>query len=212
MASSFFWNGHYFASQALGRLFKDVVPDLLRHQGMSTAILIDGAYLDAICKWDLQGQRIDFAALIEQMAGGDLVAIKTYYHCPVWLSEPPTQEERRRQAAQRAFFAVLTRRFGLAVKLGKTTRTVTPAGDVIYGQRKVDVMLAVDLTAAALTDRATRISLLCGNADLTGAVRVARLAGVRTTLWHREHENCLAGAMLKAQASELRLVAAYLTY
>ena len=171
---------------------------------MSTAILIDGAYLDAVCKWDLHGQRVDFAALLDLMSEGDSIASKTYYHCPVWLSEPPTEEERKRQAAQRSFFAVMSRRFGFSVKLGKTTRTVTPLGDVIFGQRKVDVLMAVDLVAAALKDRVDRIALLSGNPDLSSAVRVARLAGVPTVLWHGHNERCQATAGLKGQASEIR--------
>lgn len=177
---------------------------------MTTAILIDGAYLDAVCKWDLHGSRIDFAALLEQMADGDVIVSKTYYHCPVWLSEPPTEDERRRQSAQRKFIAVLTRRFGLSVKLGKTTRFVTPSGDVIYGQRKVDVLMAVDIAATALKGKVTQIALLSGNTDLAGAVSIARHAAVPTTLWHGEHASCRAGAGLKSQAALSHLVPATL--
>lgn len=173
---------------------------------MTTAILIDGAYLDAVCKWELQGQRVDFASLLEHMANGDSIASKTYYHCPVWLSEPPSQDERRRQSAQRSFFALLTRRFGFSVKLGKTTRIVTPSGDVIFGQRKVDVLMAVDLLSIALSGSANQIALLSGNPDLAGCVRIARRAQVPTTLWHSENPKCMAGAELKSQANDVQVL------
>lgn len=179
---------------------------------MSTAIFIDGAYLDAVCKWDLHGARIDFKILIEQMADGDAIASKTYYHCPVWLSEPPSEDERRRQSAQRAFFAVMTRRFGFSVKLGKTVRTVTASGDTIFNQRKVDVLMAVDITNAALARRTDRIALLSGNADLAVAVRIARQSSIPTTVWCGTDARSQTGMELKAQAEkskEIRLAAVH---
>lgn len=173
---------------------------------MSTAILIDGAYLDAVCKWDLQGARVDFAALLEQMADGDTIASKTYYHCPVWLSEPPTEDERRRQSAQRSFFALLTRKFGFSLKQGKTTRTVMQSGGVVFAQRKIDVLMTLDIAVAALTGRATQIALLAGNADLASAVSIARRGGVPTKLWHGEGANCRVGAELISQAKLSKLI------
>jgi len=173
---------------------------------MTTAILIDGAYLDAVCKWDLQGQRVDFASLLEHMANGDTIARKTYYHCPVWLSEPPSEDERHRQSAQRSFFALLTRRFGFSVKLGKTTRIVASSGQVIFGQRKSDVLMAVDIVQSAFSGGISRIALLSGNADLAGSVRIARLAKIPTTLWYSENNKCMAGAELKSQAQEKQIL------
>ena len=75
------------------------------------AVLIDGGYLDKVCERQFARQRVDLGKLPEASrprAGLDPRAQlfrAYYYHCPVFVGDPPTAASRR---ASRSFAATST--------------------------------------------------------------------------------------------------------
>ena len=71
------------------------------------AIFIDGVYLDHVLRDQFGGAQIDYRLLSETLAGDADMLCTYYYHCPMYQSNPPTQDERDRYAAQRRFSQLL---------------------------------------------------------------------------------------------------------
>jgi hypothetical protein len=72
------------------------------------ALFVDGGYLDKVNEHEFGRAPIDLGKLPEAVRAR--LAIEAtllrayYYHCPVYLGSPPTEEQRRRQAAQDRYF------------------------------------------------------------------------------------------------------------
>ena len=117
-----------------------------------TAVFIDGGYLDKVMWHDHPNRRIDYAGLVRAMVGDDDLLRAYYYHCLPYQSDPPTEEERERYAAKHRFVTALRHIPRFEVRLGKLAyRGTDGAGQPIFQQKRVDLMLGVDI--ACLTKR-----------------------------------------------------------
>ena len=121
------------------------------------------------------------------MEGDEL--LRAYcYHCLPYQSNPPTNEERQRYAARHRFFTALRHIPRFEVRLGKRAfRGTTGDGEPVFLQKRVDLMLGVDMALLAGKNRISRAALLSGDSDFAPAIEAVKREGVLTTLWHGSH-------------------------
>ena len=150
-----------------------------------TAVFIDGAYLEKVLLYDHDKARIDFGRLANVMAGdGDLLRAY-YYHCLPYQSGSPTDEEKRRYASRQRFFTALRHIPRFEVRLGKLAyRGLDASGQPMFQQKRVDLMLGVDMALLAGKNRISKVVLVSGDSDFTPAVEAVKNEGVLTTVWH----------------------------
>jgi len=149
------------------------------------AIFIDGAYLDYTLRQEFGGARILYDRLSEQLAQGCDVLRTYYYHCLPYQSNPPTVDERDRFAKAQRFMQALERLPRYEVRLGQLAfRGRRETGEPIFVQKRVDLMLGVDLAILAGTRQITHAALVAGDSDFLHAVKAAKGQGVLVSLWH----------------------------
>ena len=150
-----------------------------------TALFIDGSYLDHVVEDVSPGSRIDYSALVGYMSDGLDVLRTYYYHCPPYHGNPPTEEQRNRYSYARRFYTALERLPKFAVRLGRLEyRGNNPDGSPRYEQKRVDILLAVDMTQLAAKGQIQRVILVAGDSDFIPAIEVAKNEGVVVTLYH----------------------------
>lgn len=149
------------------------------------AIFIDGAYLDYTLKDDFQLAKIHYGGLSEALAGEKEILRTYYYHCLPYQSEPPTVEEAERFGKRQAFFHRLREIPRYEVREGRLEfRGRRDDGTPIFQQKRVDVMLAVDLTLLSAKRQITDAILVTGDSDFIPPVSVAKNEGVVIWLYH----------------------------
>ena len=109
------------------------------------AIFIDGAYLEFVLKEEFGRPPIDFAALSSRIAGPRELLRTYFYDCLPYQSARPTAEERERFARRRRFHHALNLIPRFEVRLGKLAFRGTQDGRPIFEQKRVDILLGVDL-------------------------------------------------------------------
>ena len=151
------------------------------------AIFIDGAYLDYVLKDEFKDARIDLEVLSKVLSRESDILRTYYYHCPRYQSNPPTQDERDRYAAQRRFFTALERLPRYSVRLGRLAyRGKDDTGRAEYEQKRVDILLGVDMAQLAAKQSIQEAILLAGDSDFIPAVIAAKQEGVLLKLYHGE--------------------------
>ncbi len=149
------------------------------------AVFIDGAYLDYLLRDEFEGVRIDYRALSERIAGDSDILRTYYYHCPPYQGNPPTQDERERYSTQRRFFDTLDRLPRYTVRLGRLARRgVDHVGRPRYEQKRVDILLGVDMVQLAAKQNIQEAALLAGDSDFIPAITAAKSEGVVVKLFH----------------------------
>ena len=149
------------------------------------AIFVDGAYLDKLLLHEHGGARINLGALAQRLSDGQNLLRSYYYHCPIFKSDPPTPDESAKAAKQDGYFAALSRLPRFQVRLGKLAyRGQTADGRPIFVQKRVDLMLGVDMVQLAATRQINRAVLVAGDSDFVPAIEVVKQHGVLTVLWH----------------------------
>jgi len=143
------------------------------------AVFIDGGYLSRILKDEYGETAIDFMALSEKLCHG-CDRLRTYYYtCMPYQSSPPTSDEKSRYAAMDKFIYSLKRIPRFEVRLGKLSYI---KGEFV--QKRVDVLLSVDLVRMSWGRQIQRAVLLSGDSDLVPAVQAAKEAGILTQVYH----------------------------
>ena len=149
------------------------------------AIFIDGAYFEYVVRDEFGGVQVNFQALAESMAKGTDILRTYYYHCPPYQSNPPTQEESERYATRRRFYTALDRLPRYTVRLGRLEyRGNKPDGSPRFEQKRVDILLSVDVAQLAAKGQIQQVILLAGDSDFIPAITVAKTEGVLVTLFH----------------------------
>jgi len=149
------------------------------------AIFIDGAYLEYVLKDDFGMPRISFEQLSASMAGDGSILRTYYYHCPPYQGNPPTTEEKQRYDARRRFYTSLDRLPRFTVRLGRLEFRGTGAdGKPRFEQKRVDILLGVDLVQLAAKGKIDQAILLAGDSDFIPAVIAAKSEGVLVRLFH----------------------------
>lgn len=158
------------------------------------AIFVDGGYLDAICRHHFGRARLDYEKLgqsveeaIATRASGDLVRLRTYYYtCPPYQGDPPTGEERRLTSGYQRFADAVTSLPRFELREGRLQRgdQGLAGGRPIFQQKRVDLLLGLDIALLSAKQRITHMALLAGDADLHPAVGVAKQEGISFWLFH----------------------------
>lgn len=149
------------------------------------AIYIDGGYLDKILQQDHPGARVDMEKLARRIAQEDELLRAYYYHCLPYQSDPPTDDERQRFGAKRRFIDAISHIPRFEVRLGKLQFQGTSEDSrPIFVQKRVDMMMGVDMALLAVKHRVGRVALLTGDSDAIPAVEAVKPEGVVVTLVH----------------------------
>lgn len=146
-------------------------------------VFIDGGYLDKVC--NQAGMRADLQKLVAEMVGTEELLRAHYYHCMPYQSSPPTEEERKRFAAADRFMTMLRRLPRFEVRLGKLgLQGVDREDRPIFVQKRVDIMVGIDMALLAGKGKITSLALLSGDSDFIPAIEAVKREGVVVTLWH----------------------------
>ena len=139
-----------------------------------SALFIDGGYLAKVLKNSFGERRIDYLKLSEKLCE-DSERLRTYYYnCMPYQSHPPTRKKTGRFAKADKFLFTLRRLPRFEVRLGKLSRI---GGQFV--QKRVDILLAVDLVRMSWDKQIQTAVLLTRDSDF---VQAAKDAGVLTQL------------------------------
>lgn len=156
------------------------------------AIFIDGGYAAKIAENHLRF-RIDYAklsdAIRDVISGGSaepLDLLRTYfYDCLPYQSERPTPEEATRFSRKRSFFAMLQRLPNYNVREGRLRHRGQDVNGVsIFQQKRVDLMIGLDVAGLAAKHAITHAAILTGDSDLLPAFEEAKREGISVWLVH----------------------------
>lgn len=155
---------------------------------MRAAIFIDGGYFLNRLKDDGVSLPVDYNRLTDHLLGPlrrelpvDLLRAY-FYDCPPWVSEEPNADETRRLAVHRAFVDEIERTNRWQVRLGKLERRWEGKQEY-FEQKRVDVMLSVDLVRHAAAGHVQHAVLVAGDSDFIPAVAAAKESGVTVSVW-----------------------------
>lgn len=153
---------------------------------MRAAIFIDGAYLLTHLKdFDLVP---DYPALPEYLLKPLRKSIPIdllrcyFYYCAPWMSPEPTEAEKRRMAEHDAFMMELIALERWAVRLGKLQRQWDGYRET-FEQKRVDVLLSVDMVRQAAAGRIQHAILVAGDSDFIPAIDATKDSGATVSLW-----------------------------
>ena len=112
-----------------------------------------------------------------------------YYNCLPYVSSPLTDEERTRYNRQYSFYTALERLPRYMVRLGRLEyRGMGQDGRPIFQQKRVDILLGVDLALLSAKRQIQTAILIAGDSDFIPAIKAAKDEGVAIVLVHGD--NC----------------------
>ena len=156
------------------------------------AVFIDGGYAAKVAERHLRIW-MDFEKLSEEIR--NIIAgrgeepidlLRTYfYDCLPYQSNPPTADETEKFGKKRRFFATLQRLPKYKVREGRLMyRGTDVQGKPIFQQKRVDLMIGLDIAGLAAKKRITHVAVFSGDSDLLPAVEEAQREGVTVWLVH----------------------------
>lgn len=149
------------------------------------AVFLDAGYIEKVLQREHAGARIDYAKLAAKMAGNEPLLRAYYYNCLPYQSNPPTEEEKATYDRKKKFVDALSYLPRFEVRLGQLVKAgVGVNGQPIFQQKRVDLMLGVDMALLAAKGKVTSISIFTGDSDVIPAVDVVKQEGVVVSLWH----------------------------
>lgn len=153
---------------------------------MRAVIFIDGAYLQTQMKnnnFEADYLHIADHLLAPLRASFPLDLLRCYYYyCPPYMSQEPTEDELKRMEVHEGFVAELQSLGRWAVRLGKLQKRWEGQREV-YEQKRVDVLLSVDMVRHAAAGHIQHAVLVAGDSDFVPAVEAAKEHGVTVSLW-----------------------------
>lgn len=163
---------------------------------MSLLILIDGGYLKRIAPVPADLARFPqwVVGVIQGSTSCQSIDLlrTIYYDCPPYQSSPPTPDERTRAQRFDKFRSFLEHLPRFEVRLGRLVRRLNERGEISFEQKRVDVLLVVDLLYYSLSGRVSDVALVAGDADFIPAVQRVKDAGVRVWLFHGRRSSVAA--------------------
>lgn len=152
------------------------------------AIFIDGAYLEKVLKNEFDETRIDFGKLSRELAGDAQILRTYYYNCMPFQDDPPTEHQKEMHAKRDSFIARLQKLDRYEVKLGKLVKRACEKCQYIrFEQKRLDVLIAVDLVRLSAARQIDQAILVTGDSDFVPAVKAAKMDGVLVQLYYSSH-------------------------
>ncbi|MEX5284944.1 NYN domain-containing protein [Selenomonas sputigena] len=151
-----------------------------------TACFIDAGYLQNLLG-NLGKPKINYQKLVKAMCGPNGLLRTYYYDCKAYMSAVPTEEEKERQMKQQSFHEYLQRLPQFECKFGRLEKRHDELGHVFFEQKRVDVMLAIDLVTLSTKRLIRHALLMTGDSDMLPAVQIAKNEGVVVELFHGGH-------------------------
>ncbi|NHI82942.1 MAG: NYN domain-containing protein [Candidatus Thorarchaeota archaeon] len=147
------------------------------------AVFIDIGYLGKVLKYCFGEPRIDFERFSDLLCE-DRERLRTYvYDCTPFQDDPPTEEEMRRAANHERFVNSLARLNRFEIRLGRTARNLQ-TGE--FYQKRIEVLLTVDLMRMAWSRQIETAILVTGENDYVPAIESAKDAGLLIVIWYRD--------------------------
>lgn len=160
------WDDSYFFLSRLFKLMTDRV-----------AVFIDNGYLSKVLN---DGTKIDFVKFCDTVCG-DKERLRTYfYDCKPYKSEPPTDEEKFKSSQYDKFANKIEALPRFQMRFGKLRKNK----DGTYEQKRVDILLAVELVRLSWSDQIQYAVIVTGDSDFVPAIEAAKDAGVITKLYY----------------------------
>lgn len=150
-----------------------------------SAIFIDEAYLYRLVRDEFPGARIDYRLLPSKLSR-ETNLLRTYVYSSLpYLGNSPLAEQRAFHSRRRQFFSVLRLLPRYTVQLGRTElRGYREDGSPIFEQKRVDILLAVDLVKISADGHIQQAILVAGDSDFIPAIAAAKSEGVIVSLYH----------------------------
>lgn len=156
---------------------------------MRAAIFIDAGYfLNRLKDERFSAEDVDYPKLTETLLAPlrrdlpvDLFRCY-FYDCPPWMPEEPNESATRRMEAHTKFIDGIERTDRWQVKFGKLERRWDGTKEY-FEQKRVDVMLSVDLVRHSAAGHIQHAILVAGDSDFIPAVAAAKESGVTVSLW-----------------------------
>ncbi len=153
--------------------------------GDRIALFIDGAYLQRVLVDEFNRVNIDFGKLADRMANGGEILRTYYYNSLPYRGRTPSEEEQTRYNNTRRFHDALEMLPRFEVRLGRLEFRGNDAnGHPIFEQKRVDILLGVDMVQLSAKGHIGQAVLLAGDSDFIPAIAVAKAEGVLVRLFH----------------------------
>jgi uncharacterized LabA/DUF88 family protein len=149
------------------------------------AVFIDAGFVDKVA--NAFGIRFDYGKLAKHVASDGKLIRAFFYFCRPYRSSPPTTDENERYNKHQQFISRLQQmdrfelREGRLHYRGKDQQTGRP----IFEQKRVDVMMALDLVRVARSNQFQRAILLTGDSDFVPAINMAKDEGLEVVLYYQ---------------------------
>ncbi len=150
---------------------------------IDTACMIDAGYLQKVLS-AFGKPVIDYQLLVGAMTAEANLLRTYYYDCKTFMSEPPTPEERDRQAKQDGFHKYLQALPQFECRFGRLEKRWNEDGSCTFEQKRVDVMLSLDLATLSTKRLIHRAVLMTGDSDMIPAIQIAKNEGVVVELFY----------------------------
>lgn len=153
---------------------------------MRAAIFIDGGYVQSQFKYnkikpDYEELADYFLEPCRQRVALDLLRCY-YYYCAPYMSAEPTESELKRMESHTEFVDEIENLDRWSMRLGKLEKRWDGKKEY-FEQKRVDVLLSVDLVRHAAAGHIQHAVLVAGDSDFVPAVEAAKEHGVTVSLW-----------------------------
>lgn len=148
------------------------------------AVFIDGGYFKKVLR-KFGEPRVSYVKLSEVLAGHDERLRTYYYDCPPFVGSQPNASDKQRQRNFDRFRLALELLPRFQVRLGRLAKYPTPDG-FKFVQKKVDILLSIDLVKLSVEHQIERAVLIAGDSDFVPAIQIARDAGTVVELRYHE--------------------------
>lgn len=137
-------------------------------------MFLDGGYFTKVVEHHFQRAKVDFQRLSDVLTD-PVHRLRTYYYdCMPYQGNPPTPQEKIKYASKAKFFHAIKRevqRFELRQGRLRKTKIGT------FEQKRIDVLLGVDMVRLCSKDQIDLVILIAGDADLVPAVEACKEEG-----------------------------------
>jgi uncharacterized LabA/DUF88 family protein len=145
-----------------------------------TALFIDAAYFEKLAA----GDPIDFVKLFQRMADSHELLRSYFYDALPYLPKHPSDDALARYDNKQRHITAVNRLPRSEVRLGRTEYRGCVNGKPVFVQKRVDVLMAVDMAVLATKHLITDAAVIAGDSDFIPAIEAAKAEGVSVHLYH----------------------------